>query len=145
MSAMRFATPEDTPAIRTRDVVDDQWRATLSEGELGTTTRFFHPGSATELQMFEVTYEPDAVIEPHAHLEPEIIYVLEGEMHVGARVLTPEMSVYIPSRTPYSFHAGPTGLRFIEFRARQDLSYITTHDIVLEDEITGATKAGPLA
>jgi hypothetical protein len=57
---MRFASPVDTPALVTRDVVDDERRATLSEGELGTITRFFHPGSATELQLFEVAYEPGA-------------------------------------------------------------------------------------
>jgi hypothetical protein len=132
MSTMRFASPETTPAIVTREVVDDERRATLSEGELGTTTRFFHPGSATELQMFEVSYEADAVIEAHAHIESEIIYVLDGEMHLGGRVLTPESSVYIPGRTLYSFHAGPSGLRFIEFRARQDLSYIAKRDFVAE-------------
>jgi quercetin dioxygenase-like cupin family protein len=68
---MRFASPEDTPAIVTRDVIDDERRAELSEGELGTVVRFFHPGSATELQMFEVTYEPGAVVGPHAHDESE--------------------------------------------------------------------------
>jgi quercetin dioxygenase-like cupin family protein len=140
---MHFASPEDTPAIVTRDVIDDARRATLSEGELGTVTRFFHAGNATELQMFEVTYEPRAVVEPHAHDESEIIYVLEGEMHFGARVLTPESSVYIPRRTLYSFRAGPDGLRFIEFRARQDLSYIAKQDLTRSVQTHGLPVVRP--
>ena len=101
MSALYFASPDNTPAIATRDVVDQEQRARLSDGELGTTIRFFHPGGETDLQMFEVSYEPAASVSPHAHHESEIIYVLEGEMHFGARVLTPGWSVHIPGRTLY--------------------------------------------
>jgi quercetin dioxygenase-like cupin family protein len=129
---MRFASPEDTPVTVTRDVIPEERRAAYGEGELGTTLRYFHTGSATEPQLFEVTVEPDGVIAPHAHDEAEIIYVLDGEMHMGARLLTPGSSVFIPGRTLYSFRAGPEGLRFIEFGARQDRSYIAQKDFVAQ-------------
>ena len=67
MAKIRISVPQDTPQIVTRDVATGVARAKLSEGELGTAVRMFHPGSESELQMFEVTVEPDPVIGQHAH------------------------------------------------------------------------------
>ena len=113
MAKIRISTPEDTPQIVTRDVATGvARRAKLSEGELGTAVRMFHPGSESELQMFEVTVEPDAVIGQHAHDEDEIIYVLDGELRLGRQRLTAGGSIYMPGGTLYSFRAGSGGFGF---------------------------------
>jgi hypothetical protein len=105
-------------------------REKLGEGELATAVRVFHPGGPDTLQLFEVNVEPDGVIEQHAHQEDEIIFVLEGELHLGRRVLSPGCSVHIPGLTLYTFRAGPNGLRFLNFRGRQDTTYITKDEIM---------------
>jgi quercetin dioxygenase-like cupin family protein len=132
MAAIIFRSPDDTPLIHTADVADDAMRAKLSEGEIGTSTRFYHPGSDTDLQMFEVTVKPGDLIDQHAHDEDEIIYVLEGEMRLGSRVVGPGGSAHIPGRTLYSFRAGSEGLRFLNFRARADMTYISKEELMAQ-------------
>jgi quercetin dioxygenase-like cupin family protein len=87
--------------------------------------RIHHPGSDTELQMFEVRVPPKHVVESHAHDEDEIVYVLEGEMILGARVLKAGSSAMIPGNTLYGFSAGSDGLVFLNFRARRDATFHT--------------------
>ena len=84
-----------------------------------------HPGSEEELQLFEIELDPGESIEVHAHDESEIIYILEGELQLGARRVGRGSSVAIPGRTLYGFIAGPDGVRFLNFRGRQDTTFYT--------------------
>jgi len=139
MAAIKISSPADTPLEHARDVVSEDMAARLSDGELRALTRWYHPGGESELQMFEVTVQPNDSIDQHAHDEDEIIYVLDGELHLGSRVLTEGSSVAIRAHTLYSFRAGPNGLRFLNFRARQDMSYIT------KDEFMARRKGSDVA
>jgi uncharacterized cupin superfamily protein len=76
----------------------------------------------------ELRYEPHAEIQIHAHDEDEIIYVLAGEMHLGNRVLCPGSTVAIAGKTFYGFKAGPTGLQFLNFRPRQDITFYRSRE-----------------
>jgi quercetin dioxygenase-like cupin family protein len=89
------------------------------------SVRFHHEGNDEDLQLLELWFEPGEAIGSHAHLADEIIYVLEGEMIFGRRRLTPGSSVLVPGETLYSFRAGSDGLRFLNFRAHQDLTSLT--------------------
>jgi quercetin dioxygenase-like cupin family protein len=102
----------------------------MSDGELGMTVRVHQGGTASEAQLLEITVEADAATQPHAHDEAEIMFVLDGEMHLGASVVTAGSSAYIPANTMYTLRAGSKGLRFLNFRGRQDLSYITRSEFV---------------
>jgi quercetin dioxygenase-like cupin family protein len=113
-----------------RDLVDDEMRAKVNEGQLNSGMRSYHPGSETELQLFEMDMLPNTLIAQHAHLEDEIVYVVAGELRLGARVLHPGASIYIPGNTLYSLRAGPEGLRFLNFRARHDMTYITKDEFM---------------
>jgi quercetin dioxygenase-like cupin family protein len=130
MATMRIRSSDTTPPVVTGDVVQGEMRAKLSDGELGTAVRMYHPGSPSELQLFEVTVEPDAVIGQHAHDEDEIIYVLDGELRLGRQVLEAGSSIYLAGGTLYSFRAGPEGLRFLNFRAHQDQTYISKDEFM---------------
>lgn len=90
-----------------------------------TKVRYFHPGSETDLQLFESWVPAGDGAESHAHVEDEVIYVLEGELHLGRQRLGPGSSIYVPANTLYAFTAGPDGLRFLNFRARRDMTYMT--------------------
>jgi quercetin dioxygenase-like cupin family protein len=90
---------------------------------------YYFPGSETELQLFEVGCDPDTKFHPHAHDEDEIIYVIQGELHLGRQVYGSGSAVYVPGSTLYSFSAGPDGLRFLNFRPRHDSTYITSEEL----------------
>jgi hypothetical protein len=80
--------------------------------------------------MFEVNLPPDFEVDSHAHLEAEIIYVTEGELHFGNRVVSSGGSVFIEANTLYGFRSGSMPTQFINFRARADLSYFTKEQFV---------------
>lgn len=91
-------------------------------------TRIRHPGSAAELQLFEVTSRPNLEVPVHAHKEDEIIYIVSGELRLGGRTLVAGDSAFIAGMTLYSFDAGPEGVRFLNFRGRQDYTYFTADE-----------------
>jgi quercetin dioxygenase-like cupin family protein len=94
--------------------------------------RVHHPGGDADLQMFEVRVPPGYVVESHAHDEDEIVFVLEGEMVLGARVVKAGSSAMIPGKTLYGFSAGPEGLRFLNFRARRDVTFHTKEQFMAQ-------------
>lgn len=147
--------------IRVRDVAEMRWWGRVSDGEIGDDERFeadnyapvdddfagrthriHHPGSETDLQMFEVRMHPGDAFESHAHLTDEVIFVREGELHFGARVLREGSSVYVPANTLYAFRAGPTGLHFVNFRAVKDESFITKQQFLERRRGSAATAEG---
>jgi quercetin dioxygenase-like cupin family protein len=94
--------------------------------------RTFHPSPGDDpngLELFEVRIPANQAVESHAHECDEIIYVLSGELHLGARVLEAGSSVHVPGQTLYGFHAGPTGLHFLNFRSRPDRSFYTRQEL----------------
>lgn len=95
----------------------------LAESELDSSMVFHEFGSESELQLMEIAFIPNAEAVLHKHDNDEIMYVVSGEMHFGNRVLKAGSSIYIPGNTFYSFHAGPNGLRVVNFRASADISF----------------------
>ncbi|MBW8785577.1 MAG: hypothetical protein JF593_13225 [Novosphingobium sp.] len=65
----------------------------------------------------------EALMGIHAHPENEIIFVIEGRMRVGGRMLEPGTALAIAADTLYGFAPGPEGVGFITFRPT------TTHAI----------------
>jgi hypothetical protein len=97
----------------------------ISPDELArTAVRVHHSGTDGGLQLFELKLAPGTPGATHAHVEDEIIVVVEGELHFGARVCTAGSSVLVPGGTLYGFEAGPEGCTFLNFRPRVDASYI---------------------
>lgn len=105
---------------------------TFTPEELAGTTREHHAGSDTEPEMFEVRFEPNTVVQAHAHIHDEIIYVVDGEMILGSRVLTPGSSVFLAGQTLYSFRAGPEGLHFVNFRPQSGAGYLSKDEFVAQ-------------
>jgi len=102
---------------------DEEMRAKLRQGELTSAYRMREPGGTDFPQLVELRYEPDAEIRLHSHDEAEIIYVAEGEMRINNRVVGPGACLTIPGGVFYGFHAGPNGLRILNFRPRQDSTF----------------------
>jgi hypothetical protein len=121
---IRFASPDTTPNLSPKEVMGADTLEYLPERSDEVGSRHYHPGSETELQMFEVSLPPDFEVDSHAHLEAEIIYVTKGELHFGNRVVSAGGSVFIDANTLYGFRSGSMPTQFINFRARADLSYL---------------------
>jgi len=115
MSRIRFHDGENTPWV---DVPEHR-----------SGIRMHEMGDPQSLQMYEVKMAPGAIAENHAHEQDEIIYVLGGEMHMGRRVLRAGDSVFIAGGSVYGFAVGPDGLHLINFRPRNDASYLTQADM----------------
>jgi len=139
MAAIRFAHSGDLvwkSAAEESDADSREALAKLTDRERTSSYAMHHPGSERDLQMFEVEFPAGGGTEVHAHAEPEIIYVVAGEMRLGAHRLGAGSSVFIPARTLYSFVAGDEGLRFLNFRAQRDMTYITKDELMQERRAT---------
>ena len=97
-----------------------------------SAARHPHPGSDTQLYLHEAQLPPNKQVASHAHRSDEIIYILDGEIHLGARVLGPGSSVFVPGMTLYAFRAGPKGVRFLNFRGRKDTTHLTKEEFLAE-------------
>jgi quercetin dioxygenase-like cupin family protein len=97
----------------------------FTEGELTARVRIREPGSADKPQLIEIRYAPNSEVQLHAHEADEIIFVRAGLMRAGNRTLRPGDSIYIAGGTFYSFRAGPDGLQILNFRPREDVTFIT--------------------
>ncbi len=118
--------PEKVPFSRPRDAYPANVVPLIDDTELDSTAvRWHHPGSDTDLQMFEMRLDPGARLAPHAHAADEIIAVLRGELVVGHRSYGPGASFFVPGNTVYTVAAGPQGCHFFNFRARIDKTYFT--------------------
>jgi quercetin dioxygenase-like cupin family protein len=123
---------EKAEAIRARGII-------LSPEELAGKSREHHHGSETEPELFEVQFPPNTVVNPHAHLYDEIIYVVAGQLILGSRVVEPGSSVFIAGQTLYSFRAGPEGVHFVNFRPRSGSNYVS------KDEFMAQRQSAPAA
>jgi quercetin dioxygenase-like cupin family protein len=116
---------EKAEAIRARGII-------LTPEELAGKSREHHHGSETEPELFEVQFPPNTVVNPHAHLYDEIIYVVAGQLILGSRVVEPGSSVFIGGQTLYSFRAGPEGVHFVNFRPRSGANYVSKDEFMAQ-------------
>jgi quercetin dioxygenase-like cupin family protein len=63
-------------------------------------------------------YDANITLEAHSHDQPELMYVLEGEMTVGGQRCLPGTVLRVPANTVYGqLSAGPEGVRFLVIRS----------------------------
>jgi len=124
MARVRLTTEEQQPWVVSgeRSISDDE-RDKLRQGELTSEFRIREPGSDHNPQLVELRYQPDAEIRLHSHDEDEIVYVLDGTMRINNRTVGAGACLTIPGGVFYGFHAGPEGLRILNFRAREDTTF----------------------
>lgn len=89
-------------------------------------------GGSGELELFEVVSDANHPVEPHAHEDDEIIYVIEGSLVLRGETLGPGSAVLVPAWTLYSFRAGDQGVRYAVFRPRYSARRLITRTEYLE-------------
>ena len=145
MAKISIKSPETTPSVVTRDYVQGyEQLEKLSIGDLDSTITTYFVGGPDTPQLFELFVEPNGELSPHGHEFGEILYILEGEMHLGGRVLHPKTAIYIPALTAYLIKAGPKGLRFLNFTGRGDGAYVHRDDLVAMRGATDTVAAAHL-
>ena len=115
--------------------------APMVAGTSQGASRVRHPGSADELQLLEVNVYPNEQVEVHAHKQAEVMYVLSGSMTFGSQLLKPGDSVSITGMTLYQFKSGPEGVRFVNFRPREDNTFYTSEQLAAYQKLDEAGKA----
>lgn len=84
-----------------------------------TVARWFADSTCPtcRIALFDVTsQETPGRSRAHTHSADEIIYVLEGNMRLGRRLLGPGTSLCIGGGTRYAQSAGPGGCTFLNYR-----------------------------
>ncbi len=66
--------------------------------------------------VFVQSLEANLVAPVHSHTQDEVIYVLEGDMKVGKKVLGTGSVLYVEKDTQYGFTVGDSGVRFLNAR-----------------------------
>ena len=138
MAAIRIVDHDSLPWTRPVSGQSGGSEEVADPNERGGSRRP-HLGENGELYLHESKTPPNHEVAAHVHKVDEIIYVIEGELHLGARVLGPGSSVYIPADTLYGFKAGPNGLRFLNFRGSGNRAHVLKEDFLAERE---RAKAG---
>jgi hypothetical protein len=64
-----------------------------------------------------IEFEPGAAQATHSHGDDELLFVLEGELHLGDSVHGPGTAVFIEKHSNYAPSAGPQGLKFLRCTA----------------------------
>ena len=125
MAKVRLITSDELPWVHPMrdEQLSDEQRVKLKEGEQSTEYRIREPGGDDTPQLVEIRYLPNAEIQLHSHDVDEIMYVLEGSMRLGERIVGPGTSLSITGRTFYGFQAGPEGLHILNFRPCNDPSF----------------------
>ena len=100
---------------------DEPWAAPLSGGVMersgGRSRRKVLSDDGSGLFVTLGQYDPHVVIEAHSHNQPELMYILEGEVTVGGRHCPAGTVLRVPAGTLYGpLEAGPQGTRFLVMR-----------------------------
>lgn len=93
-------------------------RGLLAIEQPGRSTRFFADSACAtcRLTLFSTARDHLYRSSSHSHSEDEILYVLDGEIRVGATTIEPDMGVMIPGGEVYGFRSGDSGFRFLNYR-----------------------------
>jgi len=132
MGTVRIVEANAVAWQQVSEAVPAEVAAKMSRAERDADVRILHPGSGDELQLFEARIEPDEEVSLHAHAADEIIYILDGELQIGRKRLGPGASVFIAGNTLYGFRAGPSGVRFLNFRGQGNTSFITREEFLAQ-------------
>ncbi len=109
MDEMTFteAGADDSPAS------DSQMERMQSGGHLTVPFRQEGPGG---LSLVDIEFAPGYLLPRHSHSSDCLYYIVEGSIVMGRRELGPGDGFFLPAEQVYAYHAGPTGVKLLEFR-----------------------------
>ena len=63
-----------------------------------------------------IEFAPGYMLPRHSHSSDCLYYIVEGGIVMGRRELGPGDGFFLPAEQPYAYHAGPEGVKLLEFR-----------------------------
>lgn len=119
--AMTYASVEIDPEVF--EAVD------LNRLRAGEHVTVLFKGDGPEgFSLIRARFAPGFRLPRHSHSADCLYFVLSGEAHMGARVLSPGDGFMVDAEAPYTYTAGPDGVEVLEFRLA------TTFDIKIRDK-----------
>ncbi|MBC81785.1 MAG: hypothetical protein CMQ33_13290 [Gammaproteobacteria bacterium] len=102
--------------ISITNVEEAPWLSKNVKDGLTTGAQIVGDADSSDLCAFIMHLAPGYETELHSHSEDEVMYVLEGEIRMGRRVLGPESILVIHKDSQYKFTVGNEGVRFLNIR-----------------------------
>ncbi|MFO0689581.1 MAG: hypothetical protein U0900_12815 [Myxococcota bacterium] len=111
MDDMTFTEPgADATPINAEEIAKFQSSARL-------TVPFQQEGEGG-FSLVSIDFAPGYLLPRHSHSSDCLYYVVEGSIVMGRRELGPGDGFFLPAEQPYAYHAGPKGVKLLEFRNR---------------------------
>ncbi len=66
--------------------------------------------------LVSIEFAPGYMLPRHSHSSDCLYYIVEGSIVMGRRELGPGDGFFLPAEQPYAYHAGPDGVKLLEFR-----------------------------
>ncbi len=109
MDAMTFTQEgaDDEPAT------EREMERMLAAGRLTVPFRQSGPGG---LSLVEIDFAPGYLLPRHSHSSDCLYYIVSGSIVMGQRELGPGDGFFLPADQVYAYHAGPEGVKLLEFR-----------------------------
>jgi quercetin dioxygenase-like cupin family protein len=94
--------------------VSSQTPATGADGAIEQQT--YLPIDGEPMLVFQAAFPPGAVVAPHAHVEDEVLVILDGAITIGDRTLGSGGCVFIERDTAFGFEAAGNGCTLLAIR-----------------------------
>jgi len=109
MDAMTFTVEgaDESP------ISDAQLERMQSGAQLTVPFRQSGPGG---FSLVSIEFAPGYLLPKHSHSSDCLYYIIEGGIVMGRRELGPGDGFFLPAEQPYAYHAGPKGVKLLEFR-----------------------------
>jgi quercetin dioxygenase-like cupin family protein len=113
MDAMTFTEDgaDDTP------ISTDELEQLQAGARLTVPFRQEGPGG---FSLVSIDFAPGYTLPRHSHSSDCLYYIVEGSIVMGRRELGPGDGFFLPAEQPYAYHAGPDGVKLLEFRHEND-------------------------
>lgn len=108
----------ETPALREDAVAAPDTMEALAERSEGTSrlTVPFRQEGPGGFSLVEIDFAPGYLLPRHSHSTDCLYYIVSGGIVMGQRQLGPGDGFFLPAGQPYAYHAGPEGVKLLEFR-----------------------------
>lgn len=84
----------------------------------GRLTVPFRQEGPDGISLVSIEFAPGYLLPRHSHSSDCLYYIVEGGIIMGKRELGPGDGFFLPAEQPYAYHAGPKGVKLLEFRTR---------------------------
>jgi quercetin dioxygenase-like cupin family protein len=108
----------DDPTFTEAGANDAPWPRDYAERAMAAShlTVPFRQEGPGGFSLVSIYFAPGFLLPRHSHSSDCLYYIVEGQIIMGKRELGPGDGFFLPAEQPYAYHAGPEGVKVLEFR-----------------------------